>query len=147
MRSRDGALAAGVCGWIVAVLVLDAAATVGQQRLLGAATWLVLLLVVRGEDRSTRVQVGVVVVFATVVELVFAAGLGVYVYREVGDEVPAFVPPGHGLVYLGALAFGRSALARAWQRPLVAVTLAVGGAYAVWGLTLAPRVDALGANT
>ncbi len=145
MRSRDGAVVAGVAGWLLAVLVLDTAATAGQQRLLGAGTWLVLLLVLRGEDRSTRVQVGVVVVFATVVELVFAGWLGVYVYREAGDEVPAFVPPGHGLVYLAALAIGRSAWAHAHARGLLGATLVVAGVWAAWGLTLSPRPDVLGA--
>ena len=145
MRGRNAAVVGGVAGWILAVLVLDTAATVGQQRLLGAGTWLLLLLVLRGEDRATRVQVGVVVVFATVVELVFAGWLGVYVYREAGDEVPAFVPPGHGLVYLAALAIGRGAWAHAHARALLGATLVVAGAWAVWGLTLSPRPDVLGA--
>ena len=145
MRSRDVALAAGIAGWILAVLVLDTAASAPQQRLLGLGTWLVLLAVLRGEDRGTRVQVAVVVAFATVVELVFAAGLGVYVYRAAGDEVPAFVPPGHGLVYLAALAVGRSAWARTHASALLGATLVVAGAWAVWGLALSPRPDALGA--
>ena len=84
-----------------------------------------------------------VVAFATVVELVFAGWLEVYVYRL--DGVPMFVPPGHGLVYLAALAIGRSAWAHANARLLVGGTLVVGGAWALWGVTLAERPDALGA--
>jgi hypothetical protein len=143
MRSCDGRTVLVVAVWIVAVLLLDRSAGLGQQHLLGAATWLVLLAVLRPQDRATRVQVAVVVAFATVVELVFAGWLGVYVYRL--DNVPAFVPPGHGLVYLGALALGRSAWARAHARALLGGTLAVGGAWALWGITLADRPDALGA--
>jgi hypothetical protein len=67
----------------------------------------------------------------------------VYVYRL--GNVPASVPPAHGLVYLGALALGRSPVVRRWRVPLVAITLAAGAAYALWGLLGADRVDVLGA--
>jgi hypothetical protein len=143
VRPSDGRTVALVAVWIVAVLVLDRSAGLVQQHLLGAGTWLVLLAVLRAQDRATRVQVAVVVAFATVVELVFAGWLGVYVYRL--DNVPAFVPPGHGLVYLAALAIGRSAWAFAHAGALLGGTLAVGGAWALWGVTVADRPDALGA--
>ena len=143
MRSRDGRTVLAVAVWIVTVLLLDRSAALWQQHLLGLATWGVLLALLRRHDRATRVQVAVVVAFATVVELVFAGWLEVYVYRL--DGVPMFVPPGHGLVYLAALAIGRSAWAHANARPLVGGTLVVGGAWALWGVTLAERPDALGA--
>ena len=145
MGGRNAAVVAAVTGWIVLVLGLDTVAGLGQQRLLGAGTWVLLLLLLRGEDRDTRVQVGVVVAFATLVEVVFAGALGVYVYRTGGDAVPAFVPPGHGLVYLAALAIGRGAWAQAHARLLLVTTLVVAGAWALWGLVLSPRPDALGA--
>jgi hypothetical protein len=85
----------------------------------------------------------VVVAFATLVEYTFAGVLGVYTYRL--GNVPWFVPPGHGLIYLGAVAFGRSAAASAARRWLVPTTLAVAAAYAGWGLLLSPRTDVLGA--
>src|SRR4051794_37493711 len=96
-----------VLAWITSVLLLDRDASLLQQRLLGVGTWLVLLALLSRESTRTRAQVAVVVVFATAVEYCFAGWLGVYVYRL--DGVPWFVPPGHGLVYLGALAIGRSA--------------------------------------
>jgi hypothetical protein len=139
----DGRTVLGVAVWIVAVLLLDRSAALWQQHLLGLGTWLLLLALLRAQDRATRVQVAVVVAFATVVELVFAGWLGVYVYRL--DNVPAFVPPGHGLVYLAALAIGRSAWAHVHARVLLGGTLAVGGAWALWGITLSDRPDALGA--
>ena len=125
------------------VLGLDTGASLTEQRLLGLGTWVLLLLVLRGEDRATSVQVGVVVAYATVIEYVFADWLGVYVYRL--ENVPAFVPPGHGLVYLAAFAMGRSAWAHAHARPFVGATLVAGGCWALWGVTLAGRPDALGA--
>jgi len=139
----DLRVAAIVLTWVPAVLLVDAVAGLGTQRLLGAGTWLLLLAVLRGETPTVRAQVAVVVVFATVVEYTFSGLLEVYVYRL--DNVPAYVPPGHGLVYLCALALGRSAAFRAWARPLVVATVVVGGAYAAYGVVLADRTDVLGA--
>ncbi|MCU1691119.1 MAG: hypothetical protein JWM64_210 [Frankiales bacterium] len=143
--TRRGQLAvpALVVVWVAVVLGLDTGASLTQQRLLGVGTWLLLLGVLRAEDRATRVQVGVVVVFATVVEYVFAGWLEVYAYRL--DGVPWFVPPGHGLIYLAALCTGRSAWAHRHSRALVRTTLVAAGAWAVWGLAVSDRPDALGA--
>ena len=129
--------------WVAVVLGLDSGASLLEQRGLGVVTWLLLLGMLRREDRSTRLQVAVVVVFASLVEYVFAGWLGVYVYRL--HNVPSFVPPGHGLVYLAALAVGRSSLAGRNARVLTGATLAACGAWAVWGLLLSPTLDVLGA--
>ena len=141
--TRDAALVGLVVVWVAVVLGLDTGASLSQQRLLGVGTWLLLLAVLRGEPRATRVQVAVVVAYASVVEYVFAGWLGVYVYRL--ENVPAFVPPGHGLIYLAAFALGRSAWAHRHSRPLVGVTLAAGAVWAVWGLVVSERTDVLGA--
>ena len=141
--SRNAVVPLGVAIWVAVVLGLDTGASLAQQRLLGAGTWVLLLLALRGEARDTRVQVGVVVAFATLVEYVFSHGLGVYVYRL--ENVPAFVPPGHGLVYLAAFSIGRSAFADRHARLLVGGMLVLAGGWAVWGLTLSPQPDALGA--
>lgn len=131
-----------IAAWAALTLTLDRGAGIWEQRGLGLLTWALLVVLLKGESRATRVQVGVVVVYASLVEYVFAGWLGVYVYRL--ENVPAFVPPGHGLVYLAALAIGRSAWANrtTW---LVPVTLTACGAWAVWGLTLSPQRDLLGA--
>jgi hypothetical protein len=128
--------------WAAVTLLLDRHASLWEQRGLGLATWVLLLVLLRTQSCTTRAQVGVVVVFASVVEYVFAGWLGVYVYRL--HNVPAFVPPGHGLVYLAALCLGRSAWTHR-SRWLVPVTLTTCGAWAVWGLTLSPQLDVLGA--
>src|SRR5437764_6375922 len=132
-----------VLAWIPLVLGLDSVATLGQQRLLGAGTWLLLLALLVREDARTRGQVAVVVGFASLVEFTFAGWLGVYVYRL--HNVPWFVPPGHALVYLGALAIGRSPAAARHRAALIRTTLALAGGYALWGLALSPRHDVLGA--
>ena len=142
-RCRGLGLPVVVAVWVLVVLGLDTGATLTQQRLLGLGTWVLLAVLLRGRSPATRAQVAVVVAFASVVEHVFAGWLGVYVYRL--DNVPAFVPPGHGLVYLAALELGRSAWARRRARGLLVATLVAGGAWALWGLLLSSRPDVLGA--
>lgn len=89
-----------------------------------------------------RVQTAVVVVLATVVEYTFAPLLGAYEYRF--DNVPAYVPPGHGLVYLAALCLGRTTLVQRHLRACTVTVLLAGGGYALYGVSLAERTDVLG---
>jgi hypothetical protein len=133
-------------GWLSLVLWLDRPAGDGgiwRERGLGALTWAVLLLALSRVEPAVRAQTLVVVAFATVVEYVFSPTLGVYAYRF--HNVPAFVPPGHGLVYLSATAFGHAALVERARRAVPATVLVVGGAWAGYGLLAAGRHDALGA--
>jgi hypothetical protein len=129
--------------WIPVVLSLDRLSSMTDQRWLGVGTALLLILLLIREPVRIRAQVGVVVCFATLIEYVFSYELHVYVYRL--HDVPWFVPPGHGLVYLGALAIGRSPVLLAQRRWLVPLTLAAGASYAAWGLFLSGRRDVLGA--
>jgi hypothetical protein len=129
--------------WLPLVLVADRGADIWFQRGLGLLTWLLLLALLRREAPLVRAQVAVVVAFATAVEYTFSPLLHVYVYRL--GNVPAFVPPGHGLVYLCALAIGRSLWVRRREQALVTLTVLAGGAYATWGLLVADRADVLGA--
>ena len=129
--------------WVPLVLVLDSGAGIWAQRALGVATWLLLLALLRRETPLVRAQVAVVIAFATAVEYTFSPLLEVYVYRL--GNVPAFVPPGHGLVYLCALAIGRAAWTHRRMPVLVTGTVVLGGLYAGWGLFLSTRPDVLGA--
>lgn len=136
-------LGLGVLCWITAVLLVDAHSSLTTQRLLGVGTWALLALALSRESSLVRAQTLVVVAFASAVEYTFSPLLGVYVYRF--DNVPAYVPPGHGLVYLAALAIGRSAFVQARIRLLAPLVLVVGGCWAVYGITVSSRTDALGA--
>jgi hypothetical protein len=137
----DLAIAAVVVAWVGAVLPLDDAGT-GRQVVLGIVTWALLVGLLARESPTTRAQVAVVVVFATLIEYTCSMGLGVYHYRL--DHVPAYVPPGHGLVYLAALAIGRSATVRSARRILVPATVIAAATYAAWGLFVSSRPDLLG---
>jgi len=129
--------------WISVVLWLDSAGSIWLQRGLGVLTWCLLVGMLVREAPLVRVQTAVVVAFATVVEYTFSPLLEVYVYRF--DNVPAYVPPGHGLVYLAALGLSQSQWVQTHLRRCTTAVLIVGGAYAGWGLTLGPRPDVLGA--
>jgi hypothetical protein len=145
-RHRNAAIVAVVLAWIPVVLLLDSGGAGGAspagQRLLGIGTWVLLLGLLAGESRRTRIQVAVVVGFATLVEYTFSYELHVYVYRL--HNVPWYVPPGHGMVYLGAIAIGRSALVSARSRGFITVTMLAAGTYAGWGLIFNGRHDVLG---
>lgn len=143
-------LGAGACllmmGWLSVVLWLDRAGDGGGlwlQRGLGTLTWLVLLVALLRVTPLVRAQAAVVVGFATVVEYVFSPTLEVYTYRF--DNVPMYVPPGHGLVYLSAFALGHAAFVQRRIRWWEAAVLVVGGTWAAYGVLLADRPDALGA--
>jgi hypothetical protein len=130
-------------GWLSMVLVVDHDGTLTTQRLLGAATWVVLLLALLRTTSLVRTQTLVVVAFATVVEYTFSPGLDVYVYRF--ENVPAYVPPGHGLVYLSAFALGHAPFVRRRLRVAVRAVTVPLGLWAAYGVVLADRQDVLGA--
>ncbi len=133
-------------GWLTVVLYLDRAdgdGSIWLQRGLGLATWLLLLVALRWFTPTVRCQALVVVAVATVVEYVFSPTLEVYLYRF--ENVPAYVPPGHGLVYLSAYALGHAAFVRRHLRLATYAVVVVGGAWAAYGLLLAERPDVLGA--
>lgn len=143
-RRVTGPAAAGlVMAWISVVLWLDSDGSLTLQRVLGVLTWVLLAWVLWGEAPLVRAQTAIVVAFATLVEYTFAPGFEVYTYRF--DNVPAYVPPGHGLVYLAALGLGRSVFVRAHLRSCVGAAVAVGGGWAVWGVVWAEQTDVLGA--
>ena len=145
-RELPAWVCAALMGWLTVVLWLDRAGGgggLGQQRLLGLATSAVLLTALWRVSPTVRAQTAVVVAFATVVEYVFSPTLEVYTYRF--DNVPAFVPPGHGLVYLSAYALGHAAFVERHRWVCVAAVLGVGGVWAAYGVLVADRPDVLGA--
>lgn len=142
-RVRDWRTPLTVLVWIPVTLGLDRGASLGQQYLLGLLTWVLLWVLLRRETRMVQLQTAIVIAFATAVEYTFSPMLEVYTYRF--DNVPAFVPPGHGLVYLAALTMARTRVFTRYSRELVAATVVLGGLYALWGVSpWAPRPDVLG---
>lgn len=146
VRPTGATAAALMMSWLSVVLWLDRAGGAGGiwlQRGLGVLTWGVLAAALLRVTPLVRAQTLVVVAFASVVEYVFSPTLHVYVYRF--DNVPAYVPPGHGLVYLSAFALGHAAVVANRQRLWELGVVVVGGLWAAHGVLLAARPDALGA--
>ena len=116
-RELPGWAALPMMGWLTVALWLDRSGGGGGlwlQRGVGVLTWLVLCLALSRVGPVVRAQTGTVVIVATLVEYVFSPTLEVYAYRF--DNVPAFVPPGHGLVYLSAVAIGHAPYLRRHAR-------------------------------
>jgi hypothetical protein len=132
-----------MAGYFAVVLWLDRYVDERQQLLLGAATWVVLILACRDLPAERIAQVALVVCVATCTEVVGSILWGVYEYRL--GNLPAFVPPGHGLVYLTGLSLSECAFMRRRPRPFVLGVLAVSLVWTLAGLTVMPRLDVAGA--
>ena len=123
------------------LLAVDTQVSLHGQLLLGALTWTVLVLAARPLTVERRAQVAVVICAATVAEVTGSIVWGVYTYRL--HNLPTFVPPAHGLVFIAGLS-----LSQAFQRRtgLLVVTAGLGAAtWGALGLTVLPRTDAAGA--
>ena len=137
--------AAMVACVIAGFLALDHFATLNEQLLLGAATWIILLASVAPLSREDRSRALLVVVVATCAEVLGSIVLGAYTYRL--ENLPAFVPPGHGLVYLAGLRISQSESIRRHPRAFVGAVIAVVAGWGIAGLLLLGHMDALGAIT
>jgi len=135
--------AATVLAIIVGFLALDQFASLSQQVAIGAATWVALLLACAPLCGEGRARVAIVVVVATTAEVLGSIVIGAYEYRL--SNLPAFVPPGHGLVYLAGLQISQSDLVRRHARTFLRVTIAIVAAWGLAGLALLGRPDLLGA--
>ena len=125
--------------YLAALLAVDTQAGLGEQRALGVLTWLVLLAALRPLPGLARAQALGVVAFATVGEVTGTILWGVYHYRL--HNLPWFIPPAHGLVYLSGLA-----VSRVLGKRLLVTAAAVGSVgWGLAGLTVLPRLDVAGA--
>jgi hypothetical protein len=127
-----------VCG-----LALDHYADLGAQMLLALCTWVFLGIAFVYLTPMERAQTSVVVVVATCAEIIGSVIWGVYVYRL--GNLPLFVPPGHGFVYLTGLRISQTGWALRHGRALVRIAMAGVALWALLGLVALGRVDAAGA--
>src|SRR5918911_4823035 len=99
---------------------------------LGALTFAVLGIATIGLPAAQRRQVWLLVGMATLLEVTASPILGLYRYRF--GNVPLYVPPGHGLVYLCAIGVAATPLGALTQR----LALPLATAWAALGLTVIP---------
>ena len=130
---------------IATFLALDHFATQGEQLLLGAATWAILIAACASISPEDRARALLVVVVASCAEVLGSIVLGAYTYRL--ENLPAFVPPGHGLVFLAGLGISRSEPVRRHPRAFIWAVITLVAAWGAAGLVLLARTDALGAIT
>jgi hypothetical protein len=140
---RDLVISAVTFFCVALCLYLDADATLERQYALGICAWTLLIALLLGETPAVRVQVVIAIIFATIGEHFASPFMGGYIYRF--ENVPAYVPPGHGMVYLTAVALARSGFFQRYRKHITAFILTVGTAWSLWGVTLAERGDAVGA--
>src|SRR5262249_6179473 len=114
----------------------------GQLRL-GAGTWGILVAACAPFEPEDRVRALLVVVVATCAEVIGSLVLGAYTYRL--GNLPAFVPPGHGLVYLAGLRISQSAPVRKHPLAFVRAVIVLAAVWGLAGLFLLDRTDVLGA--
>src|SRR5262249_4398678 len=94
--------AALLIGYLAALLALDHFATYPEQLGLGLVTWPLLVALAWQLPVLKRAMVLGVVCFATIGEVTGSLVWGVYRYRL--HNLPLFIPPAHGLVYLTGIA-------------------------------------------
>jgi hypothetical protein len=140
---RPGLAAAAIGVYVTLLLFADRYVELPGQLALGALTWLVLLAALTQITPERRAQTLLVVAAATCGEILGSIVWGVYTYRL--ENLPSFVPPGHGLVYLAGFALARATAGFGRERLLVGAALTAVLAWAVAGLTVLPRADVGGA--
>jgi hypothetical protein len=132
---------AAVTAWTGGGLWLDRHVGRDGQLVLGLLTAVVLVALLTLHSPELRVQAAAVVGVATVGEVVGSLVWGVYGYRL--ENLPAFVPPGHGLVYLAGSSLATLAAGRG--RALVVAAALGATAWGVAGLSVLPATDVAGA--
>jgi hypothetical protein len=135
--------ALALVGFVGTLLAVDTQVGARAQLLLGLAAWIALAAALRGVSPALRAQALVVVPVATCAEVLGSVIWGVYTYRL--ENLPTFVPPCHGLVYLAGAAIAGAAGDTVSRARLVRVALAAVLGWGLLGVTVLPRTDVAGA--
>jgi hypothetical protein len=141
MRRRALVTLATISVWTVCGLWLDGQVGRTGQLILGVVTVCLLAAVLSLHAPAVRVQALGVVMFATLGEVVGSLIWGLYDYRF--ENLPAYVPPGHGLIYLAG--FSLATLCTDRPRSLLAVAAIGAAVWGLAGLTVLPATDVAGA--
>lgn len=136
-KIRDYFIAALTFLCVAISLVMDAGGTMEQQNTMGIIAWIFLFALLFGENKEVRTQVIIAVAFATAGEHFASIYMGGYTYRY--ENVPAYVPPGHGMVYLTAVALARSGFFLRYARKIATFVVVVCGVWSAWGISGLPE--------
>jgi len=136
-RIRDYFIATLTFVCVAISLVIDSSGTLQQQNTMGIIAWTFLFALLFGENKEVQTQVIIAVAFATAGEHFASIYMGGYTYRL--ENVPAYVPPGHGMVYLTAVALARSGFFLRYARTIATFVVVVCGVWSLWGISGYPE--------
>jgi hypothetical protein len=136
------ALLVAFSSFVALALPLDRATDAFEQSALGLSAWLFLAVALALQPRDVRVQVIVLVAIATALEVIGSMVWGAYRYRL--DNLPLYVPAGHGLFYLSALRAASLPMVRRHERGVVVAVTLGATAYMMRNLVAPPLPDLLG---
>jgi len=129
-RVDPGCLALLLLAYVAVALLLERHGGRTGEGLLGGATWLALIVAVRGSPAAIRARVAAVALVASAGEVQGSLILG-------STPTGAAASPGHGLVYLTGRHLAHSALLR--RRPTRTIRTAIVAGIAWAALALLPR--------
>ena len=142
-------LLAAFVAYVGVMLPLDLSLDLVEQSVLSLTTWGFLGIGLWLSPRHEQAQVLTMVAVATCFEVAGSLVLGAYTYRL--DNLPLYVPPGHGLFYLMALRVSQLPVVVSHARLVTRSVLVGATILAAWGLVggtlLGPRPDVLGVVT
>ncbi len=125
-------------------LTYDGSAPLAHQKILAIIAWAILIAMLWGEKKIVRSQVIVAIIFATIGENFASLYMEAYTYRF--KNIPLYIPAGHGIVYLTAVALGRSGFFQRYAREISIFVVILGGIWAIKGISpFAERRDVVGA--
>lgn len=125
-------------------LTTDGFAPIEMQTILAIFGWIFLLAFLRYECIYVRTQVAIAVCFAVLGECFASLYMQGYIYRF--SNLPVYVPAGHGLVYLTAVALGRSGFFQNYARKIAIFVIFLGLIWSTLGLFgVFNRPDQIGA--
>lgn len=127
---------------VALILGLDARADALEHTLLGIAAWAFFAAALWRQPRDVRIQVLVLVCVATTLEVIGSIVWRAYTYRF--EDIPLFVPPGHGLFYLCALRVAALPALVARSRAIVTAVTAGATLWMIAALLAPPLPDLLG---
>lgn len=114
-----------------------------MQALLGVLTTAFLVAVLRQSNARERRETIVCIVFSTLVEVVSTQLWGLYGYRL--GNVPLYVPPGHGLIFVTVAKASGTMVVTRGSRVLAGVVALVATVWAAGAVFLPARPDLHGA--
>jgi hypothetical protein len=128
--------------FVAVALPLDRTTSALEQSALGLTAWAFLFIALWLQPPAVRVQVAVLVVLATFLEIIGSIVWGAYRYRL--ENLPLYVPAGHGLFYLAALRVASLPLLERHARRIVVAVTVGATLWMFYGLARPPLPDFLG---